>query len=142
VKARRRNRFQKVVQRLHFKGANSVFVMRSHEHDGWYMRTCRAAQYSKAVKSGHLYIEKNEVWAFARNRFHRGRPAVSLTDYFDIGLRLQKLQKPVPGERLVVHDEHSNARAASWRIHGVIGRKGSVIVIFVPLGDSRWTSTS
>ena len=95
---------EQVIERVHFKRAERVLVVRGDEDDRRHRAAERARQ-RQAVDLRHLNIEKHQIGRRALDRRHRLRTVAAFADQLDVRLVPQQRQHPRPGDRLIVGHE-------------------------------------
>src|SRR5258705_12111538 len=96
--------FEEIIERVNFKSADGVFIVRGHEHDQWPAFDREFREDPKAIEPGHLHVEKNKIGGETLDRGHSLASVRAFADDFDIGFVAQKARDQVAGGWFVIDD--------------------------------------
>ena len=102
-------RFQQIIERVHFEGADRVvFISGGEDDQRAQLRQC--FKHFKAIEFGHLDVEEQDIRACLRQHGDRLRAVGAFTDDFTFLLQREQPADASPRQPLIVHDQHFEVR--------------------------------
>ena|SRR6185369_6920666 len=95
---------EEIIERVNFKGAHGMRIIRGDEYDQRPAFHGEFREDTKAIEPGHLYIQENEIGSETLDRGHGLASVRTFADDFDIRFVAQQLRDQVARGRLVIDD--------------------------------------
>ena len=89
--ARLGNRFQNVIDGIHFKGLHGVLIISCGKNEKWQRGFLlqQAFDHAKAVDAGHLYVQEHQMRIQFAHQAHGFHAVLSLAHHFDVRKALE-----------------------------------------------------
>jgi hypothetical protein len=104
-------RLDQIVDRRHLERFQGELIEGGDEDGHRHRRHADLPDDLETVQPRHLYVEEDQLGGQAADGLHRFRAAPGRGHHGDIRLLGQKIGDPLPGQRLIVGDDHAKGLA-------------------------------